>query len=89
MVSRVVASEDLDAEAASYAARIAAGPRRAQADTKRLFRGAQDRLLARQLEDEIRTFADNTREPDFAEGIRSFLEKRPPRFGVSAEVRAG
>jgi hypothetical protein len=40
--------------------------------------------LARQLDDEFRMFADHTREADFAEGVRSFLEKRPPRFGDRA-----
>ena len=81
IVNHVVARDDLHDVAAAHAARIAAGPRRAHGTTKRLFRQAYDGLLARQLEDEIRTFADHTRDADFAEGIRSFLEKRPPRFG--------
>ena len=85
IVNHVVPPEQLEDVAAAHAARIAAGPRRAQATTKRLFRQAHDGLLARQLDDEIRTFADNTREADFAEGISSFLEKRRPRFG-HAEV---
>jgi 2-(1,2-epoxy-1,2-dihydrophenyl)acetyl-CoA isomerase len=89
MVNQVVAPTDLCDVATAHAASIAAGPRRAQATTKRLFRQAYDGLLARQLDDEIRTFADNTRDADFAEGIRSFLEKRPPRFGAGAEVAAG
>jgi 2-(1,2-epoxy-1,2-dihydrophenyl)acetyl-CoA isomerase len=81
MVNRVVSRDDLDDEATGYAATIAAGPWRAQGATKRLLRQAQDGLLARQLDDEFRMFADHTREPDFAEGVRSFLEKREPRFG--------
>jgi 2-(1,2-epoxy-1,2-dihydrophenyl)acetyl-CoA isomerase len=81
MVNRVVAGGELEREAAALAARLAAGPRRAQASAKTLLRRAGDGLLARQLDDEIRFFADNTRERDFAEGLASFLEKREPRFG--------
>jgi len=83
MINRVVARDELEAEAAAYAAAVAAGPWRAQGATKRLLRQAQAGLLARQLDDEFRMFADHTREPDFAEGVRAFLEKREPRFGAA------
>jgi 2-(1,2-epoxy-1,2-dihydrophenyl)acetyl-CoA isomerase len=81
MVNRVVHKGELDAESAALAASLAAGPRKAQASAKLLLRRAQAGLLERQLDDEIRFFADNTRERDFAEGLASFLEKRAPRFG--------
>jgi 2-(1,2-epoxy-1,2-dihydrophenyl)acetyl-CoA isomerase len=83
MVNRVVPAADLHTDAAALAAQIAAGPWKAQASAKRLLRQAEDGLLARQLDDEIRWFADNTRDPDFTEGLRSFLEKRAPRFGTA------
>jgi 2-(1,2-epoxy-1,2-dihydrophenyl)acetyl-CoA isomerase len=82
LVNRVVPAAELDARATELAAQIAAGPRTAHAAAKLLLRRANDGLLARQLDDEIRMFADNTREADFAEGLASFLEKRPPRFGA-------
>jgi 2-(1,2-epoxy-1,2-dihydrophenyl)acetyl-CoA isomerase len=86
IVNRVVPAAELDLAAAELAARIAAGPRRAHADAKALLRRAADNLLARQLQDEVRCFADNTRQEDFAEGLRAFLEKRAPRFGGGARV---
>jgi 2-(1,2-epoxy-1,2-dihydrophenyl)acetyl-CoA isomerase len=84
MVNRVVPADELQAHAAALAAQIAAGPWKAHASAKRLLRQAGDGLLARQLDDEIRWFADNTVEADFTEGLRAFVEKRAPRFGAAA-----
>jgi 2-(1,2-epoxy-1,2-dihydrophenyl)acetyl-CoA isomerase len=63
--------------------RLAAGPATAYVSAKRLFRQAADTALHQHLDDEIRLFSDNTRHPDFAEGLRAFLEKRAPQFGVA------
>jgi 2-(1,2-epoxy-1,2-dihydrophenyl)acetyl-CoA isomerase len=84
MVNAVVPADELVERAAERAAQIAAGPWKAHASAKRLLRQAHEGLLARQLDDEIRWFADNTREADFTEGLRSFLEKRAPNFGERA-----
>ena len=88
MVNRAVPPEELDGQSAELARRIAAGSRNAQASTKRLLREASDGLLRRHLDDEIHTFADNAREPDFAEGVRAFIEKRAPVFGTEPKRRA-
>ena len=74
----------LDAQAAALIQRLAEGPAVAYASAKRLFRQAADTGLHQHLDDEIRLFSDNTRHPDFAEGVRAFLEKRPPRFAGGA-----
>ena len=76
----------LDAEADALIRRLAEGPAVAYAAAKRLFRQAADTGLHQHLDDEIRLFSDNTRHPDFAEGVRAFLEKRPPKFGVATET---
>jgi 2-(1,2-epoxy-1,2-dihydrophenyl)acetyl-CoA isomerase len=88
LVNQVVPDDALHAEAARLAARVAAGPWHAQASTKRLLRQAADGLLDRQLEDEIRTLADNARQPDFAEGVAAFLAKRSPRFRAEVTKEA-
>lgn len=86
MINRVVARDELDTVTGELAAKLAAGPRLAHTAAKTLLRRAGDGLLARQLDDEIRMFADNTREADFSEGLAAFLEKRAPRFGERSEA---
>jgi enoyl-CoA hydratase/carnithine racemase len=39
-----------------------------------------DRTLAESLEEATRLMVESFSRPDFAEGVRSFVEKRPPRF---------
>lgn len=80
LVNRVVPSGDLESETREWARRLAALPSHAVAETKRLMKASEREPLSAHLDDEIRTFAANTRHPDFTEGVSSFLERREPEF---------
>jgi 2-(1,2-epoxy-1,2-dihydrophenyl)acetyl-CoA isomerase len=80
LVEHVVDDDEIADAATQTAHRLAAGPVGAFGQTKRLMRQAADALLARQLDDEIRTLADATRGAEFREGLAAFAERRPPDF---------
>ena len=82
MVNRVVAVAELLPQAEALAARLAAGPVEALAHTKRLINTSFNATLAEQLHSEQRAFAASGVNPDFAEGLAAFFEKRPARFTV-------
>lgn len=78
LLTRVVADAAVLAEAAATAARIAAGaPLVARWHKQWIARLLQDRPLS--LEEKRSSF-DFLATEDYAEGLASFLEKRPPRF---------
>lgn len=81
LINFAVPDNQLAAKTQEIMERLAAGPAQAVGAAKRLFRQAVDTGLHQHLDDELRLFADNTRHPDFGEGVRAFLEKRAPRFG--------
>ena len=76
LVNRVVAAGELDAEALKLATRLAAGPAAALARTKALLNASVDNTLHAQLAAERRDFAACAADPDFAEGLAAFFEKR-------------
>jgi len=80
LVSRVVPDNDLQAQAAEWAAELGASPTRGIALSKRLFDQAEHSTLEEQLELEAQLQAVATRTDDFKEGVSAFLEKRDPRF---------
>ena len=88
LASRAVPAGELAAAAAELAAALAAMPTRALAMTKRLLDRAPLSSLSDQLEAEAELQAVAAGSQDFAEGVRAFLEKRPPRFMGRAAVRA-
>ena len=80
IVNRVVSPHRLDEEIEALARRLAAGPARAYANTKRLLGASGHTSLEEQLQAEGEMFADCAATEDFAEGIRAFVEKRRPTF---------
>lgn len=80
MVWRVVADDQLAAEAAKTAARLAAMPTRALAMIKRALNDTFSNTLAEQLEVEADLQTQAGRTEDFREGVAAFLGKRPPAF---------
>jgi 2-(1,2-epoxy-1,2-dihydrophenyl)acetyl-CoA isomerase len=78
LVNRVVPYASLEQETAKLAARLAAGPAAVYARTKALLNASSGASLESQLQREAEAFAQSASEPDFAEGIRAFIEKRKP-----------
>jgi 2-(1,2-epoxy-1,2-dihydrophenyl)acetyl-CoA isomerase len=86
LVSKVVANDALAAEAQALASRLARGPTQAFGEIKRLMRSSFQHALPKHLEEERRAFLRCAATPDFNEGLRAFLEKRPPRFGGESRM---
>ena len=80
MIWQVVEDEQLMAEARSLTAHLATQPTAALAMMKRLFAAAATSTLDEQLDLERDTQRAAGRSPDFAEGVRAFMEKRPAVF---------
>lgn len=79
LINRVVADDALDAEALALANRLAQGPRSLGMIKRQAWR-ALDASFETVLADERNAQRAAGRSADGAEGIASFLEKRPPRF---------
>jgi len=80
LVNRVVADDELEAEAGTLLERMANGPTVSYAGAKRLLNRRAYPDLAEQLEAEADQQRAQGYTGDFVEGVLAFLEKRPPRF---------
>jgi 2-(1,2-epoxy-1,2-dihydrophenyl)acetyl-CoA isomerase len=80
LVNRVVPGDDLEGEVSDLAARLAAMPTAAIAETKTLLRGALGLDLERALAAEADAQARMGQTDDHLEGVMAFAEKREPRF---------
>ncbi|MBA2933759.1 enoyl-CoA hydratase/isomerase family protein [Sphingomonas sp. CGMCC 1.13654] len=79
LINRVVADDALDGEAMAMAHDLANGPA-SIAVIKRVAWAALDSSFETALSNERAGQRDAGRTEDFAEGIRAFQERRPPRF---------
>ena len=80
LVNQVVAPEALIVTAQRVAGELAAGPPIAMQLTRRAIQQSLTNDLPTQLRLEGRSVGFCATTEDFQEGVRSFLEKRPPRF---------
>jgi len=81
IVSRLVPPATLDGEARALAMRLANGPSHAYGRTKALLQATLGDGFDAQLQRETESFAACAATEEFVEGVRAFLEKRPPQFG--------
>lgn len=80
LINRVVSADKLDTVVAEFAQRLAEAPTSALALTKKLFNSALDvdrasSFMAEAMAQEMQSHAD-----DLAEGVRAFVERRPPEY---------
>ncbi|HTA35583.1 MAG TPA: enoyl-CoA hydratase-related protein [Solirubrobacteraceae bacterium] len=83
LINRVVADDALAEQTAALAARLAAGPTRSYAGTKRQLNNWLYSRMAEQLELEAKVQQEMAGSDDFLEGAMAFAQKRTPRFSGS------
>ena len=80
LVNYVAKDGQLNSETADLASRLANGPTRVYARTKRLLYNSLKNELQSQLQNEAISFSECAVEPDFKEGVEAFFNKKTPRF---------
>jgi 2-(1,2-epoxy-1,2-dihydrophenyl)acetyl-CoA isomerase len=85
LVNRLVPPAALEAEAMALVTRLANGPTHAYGRTKALLEASVGQLLDAQLKRETESFAACAATDEFVEGVRAFLDKRPPDFPATRQ----
>jgi 2-(1,2-epoxy-1,2-dihydrophenyl)acetyl-CoA isomerase len=80
LINRVIADGRLREETDALASRLANGPTRSYAGTKRQLNNWLYPRMPEQLELEAQIQREMASSDDFLEGAMAFLEKRPTRF---------
>jgi 2-(1,2-epoxy-1,2-dihydrophenyl)acetyl-CoA isomerase len=80
LVTRVTADEDFELEVDALAEKLATGPTRSYAATKRALNASTFAGMEQQLELEADLQQELAASEDFGEGVRAFSEKRDARF---------
>ena len=80
LINRVVPDGDLMTEARDLANRLAQGPTRSYAQSKRALNNSLLKIMDEQLDLEADIQGEMVTSADFIEGVTAFVQKRDPRF---------
>jgi 2-(1,2-epoxy-1,2-dihydrophenyl)acetyl-CoA isomerase len=80
LLNRVVPADEVESTASELAHRLAAGPTRTLGVTKRLYRRSLTNDMATMFAEEADATALISTTADRQEGVKSFVEGRPPEF---------
>jgi 2-(1,2-epoxy-1,2-dihydrophenyl)acetyl-CoA isomerase len=88
LVSVVVPDDQVTAEAERLADQLAAGPTAARGRIKRLVRDGASADFGAHLDAETEQIAASAAGDEGREGVRAFIDRRPPRFHGAPAVPA-
>jgi len=80
LINRVVPDGKLMDVTRALARRVAKGPTRSYAQSKRALNNSLMKIMDEQLDLEAQIQGEMTQSADFLEGIAAFVEKREPNF---------